>query len=92
MFPVSLYYPFLIAPSVFSNVSSVSVMSILDCPFGFHQRLLTINLTKIFNGKSHHEKPFFFTDFCYSIAFKKVYTVSPIVAPTGVDIQILHVY
>ena len=85
MFPVSLYYPFLIAPSVFSNVSSVSVMSILDCPFGFHQRLLTINLTKIFNGKSHH-------DFCYSIAFKKVYTVSSIVAPTDVDIQILHVY
>jgi hypothetical protein len=55
----SLYYPFLIAPSFFSNVSSVFVLSILDCPFGFHQRLLTINLIKIFNGKSHHEKRFF---------------------------------
>ena len=44
--PVSLDCPFLIVPSVFSNVyfrpvscvpgvSSVSGLSILDCPFGF---------------------------------------------------------
>ena len=50
MFPVSLDCPFLIAPSVFSNVyllptvcpvscvfniTNVSGLSILDCPFGF---------------------------------------------------------
>jgi hypothetical protein len=44
--PVSLYCPFLIAPSVFCNVyfrpvscvsgvTNVSGLSILDCPFGF---------------------------------------------------------
>ena len=43
MLPVSLDCPFLVAPSVFSNVylscvpnvESVSGLSILDCPFGF---------------------------------------------------------
>jgi hypothetical protein len=35
MLPVYLNCPFLIAPSVFSNVSSVSVLSILDCSFRF---------------------------------------------------------
>ena len=50
---VSLYYPFLIAPSVFSNVylSSVlwsmlcvSVLSILDCPFCFLWSMLFVSL------------------------------------------------
>ena len=42
MMPVSLDYPFLIAPTVFSNVylscvlydASLSGMSVFDCPFG----------------------------------------------------------
>ena len=56
MLPVSLDYPFMIAPSVFSNVyllptvcpvscvpnvASVSGLSIHDCPFGFLYRLCT---------------------------------------------------
>ena len=58
MLPVSLYCPFLIVPSVFyvaffaffvfvlcvvPNVACVSVLSILDCPFSFLERLFSVS-------------------------------------------------